>query len=61
MLSVNSLIDKIGNGRMFEVYSITSDESMSEGMTLSKALAEQDAIAASNGTGNGLDVRLVIT
>lgn len=60
MNRANSLIDRIGNGRMFEVYSIVTGVAMSAGMTLSKALAEQDLIAASNGAGNGIDVRVVV-
>ena len=59
MDKVDALMDAIGNGRMFEVYSIAGGGSISAAMTLSKALAEQDAIAGASGAGNGIDVRVV--
>lgn len=59
MSRANEIMDAIGNGRKFEVYSIAGGNSISKAMTLSAALAEQDSIAGGSGTGNGIDVREV--
>lgn len=57
--TIGEVLDELFVGRWFQVYSITSGESLSKPMTFSKASDEMEALGYANGTSNGMDIREV--
>ena len=55
----NGTIDRALAGRKFQVYSISSGESVTKPMSFSRTFNELERIGNANGACNGLDVREV--